>query len=377
VATCISPKSGYRALNSPRPSTTYPAIPTNPSNHTVTWRVTYTQDTTPDKNIRVTNLEFRRAGEIYLSAKNYIWEYRRGLLLHAEVTEGNRLSFGSTPDVGIRKFLTPAWQSPRLIAPDGGCEIYLSPAMNGQESWKVVGVVGDSLIGRTSFWYTGFEVYKEGGDWQAWEALHNAYPHGWLQNLLNNSQMRVEVDSVGGRAMANIPGTSSLLAQADTNMFDELRGQSLFSNKRALVLALGTNDALGIGTSPDELTAFFRTNAVKEAIEGVLREASNWGTCIVLVTPPRGPYQPTMPQLAPYYSTAATLVGNLYKDAKNGMISGVNASNLRVVDFGLLAESHQYGSESSWFDADNLHQNPAGAFVYAAEIKKGIDSCPL
>jgi len=203
-------------------------------------------------------------------------------------------------------------------------------------------------------------------------------PQGWLQRILNASSLRVEVEGIGGRKMANNSEfTLPLLEQADGDMVDEFRGQAKYwLSNRALVMALGANDALYPGGATDSTTFFFRATQVKSAIEAVLREASKVGTCIVLVTPPDDDLAGDLGALFPSYALAASLIGNLYIDAKNGIVPGVNPTNLRVVDFGLESEAHHLGSTDNWFASDNLHLNATGQFAYALHITAGVNSCP-
>jgi lysophospholipase L1-like esterase len=364
--TCVSPKTGDGALNSPRPSATYPAVPAQSGTpKDVTWRATYEQAPSGDKLITVTGLHYRLAGtSSWVNAATLTWEWRWGHRDKDRLTAKLATVYSPhnlIPGINTKPIATRL--SPRLITPDGGCEIYLAPALNGQSSWRTVGVVGDSLV--QSLYFPD-------------DANNTAYPQGWLQRTLNAGSLRVEVEGIGGRKMANHSDfTLPLLEQADGNMVDEFRGQAKYwlSNK-ALVIALGANDALYVGASGDSTTFFFRANQVKDAIERVLREVSNVGTCVVLVTPPDDDLAGILGALHPSYAQAASLIGNLYVDAKNGIVPGVNPTNLRVVDFGYASEIHHLDSTDNWYADDNLHLNATGQFAYALHITSGVNSCP-
>jgi len=361
--TCVSPNSNSKVrANSPQP-----AIFTTD----VAWRVTFQQGAAPYYPIRITKLETKVGTQDWAPDTSLVWELVWGLRDKGDSTRKQ----GTFAD--LSQYLPNGTDSPKVIAPDGGCAIFLRPAVNGQPSWRTVGVVGDSLT--QELFYGWFPPYTIAHEKSWYELMYAIYPYGRLQKHMNDLNLRVEVESWGGRTLANWKGSSgdTWLNQASKTMLDEFRGMAKYwlSNK-ALVVALGANDAFaasdymaaGVNQNDKDL----RRLDARNRIVRVLAEMSNVGTCIVLVTPPSAG--------GAGYQDASAGIRSIYIDAAAGSYAsfGVKASNLRVADFALTSFFH-YGAQNdanNWFQPDGLHLNEAGVDAYALEIKNAVQRCP-
>jgi hypothetical protein len=360
--TCVSPSSNAIArANSPQP-----VLFTSD----VAWRVTFQQGAAPKYPIRITKLESKVGSGGWNQDTSLTWELVWGLRDKGDTRKQGKFS-------ELSQYTPDGTESPKVIAPDGGCAIFLRPAANGQPSWRTVGVVGDSITQELFYgWYPPYTIAHE----KSWyDLMHVIYPQGRLQKHMNDMSLRVEVESWGSRTLVNWMDASgeSWLNQASMTMIDEFRGMAKYwlSNK-ALVVALGANDAGAAGryiaAGATQYDRDARRLHANNRIISAIAEMSNVGTCVVLVTPPTG-----YPFGDANYHDAALGIGWIYEHAAAGSYAsqGVKASNLRVVKFGEESSTH-HGGAGNWFWDDDLHLNEAGVDNYALMIKSAVASCP-
>jgi hypothetical protein len=228
-----------------------------------------------------------------------------------------------------------------------------------------------------------------------YEFLNAMYPHGHIQQELNSISLRAEVESWGGRTLANwsdpaVPAgstwhnpyaTDAQLVKADKTMLDEFRGMARYwLANRALVVALGANDATAaleyINAGANDLEKLLRVGVAEATLVRALAEVSNVGTCVVLVSPPTG-----RPWGNAQWQDLSVKIGAIYRDAVAGKRAkdGVKSTNLRLIDFGLESSIHHNAADqndpNNWFQVDDLHLNEAGVENYARLIKTGVQSC--
>jgi lysophospholipase L1-like esterase len=255
--------------------------------------------------------------------------------------------------------------SPRFVAPNGRCQIYLYPFANGQSTWKKVIVVGDSLTQSLND-----ETYNQN------------FLQGYVHGNLNTNSLKAEVEGQGGRRFAdgsNWDSNSNIalspLDAANSHLMDELRGLRSATNLRAIVVALGANDAgfsaLG-ATAEDRDTRLEWTLA---EINNAIDEMVSWGKCVVLVTPPDG--------LSSYgyadpwaYAYAAQSINQLIRNRTDASTT----DKLLLADFAKDAVKH-YNFDAPtqsvvWFNSDNLHLNDLGKLAYTNRIVQGALACP-
>ncbi|WP_192809786.1 GDSL-type esterase/lipase family protein [Actinomadura rudentiformis] len=238
--------------------------------------------------------------------------------------------------------------SPRLVTPDGACQVYLAPFANrrGTGSWPRVPVLGDSLL----------------------QSLNdNSYNQnaiqGYVEGNLNDIGIRTEVEGQGGRRWTPAKDTAGL-AKADSYLLDEFRGL-LEHDTDGFVVALGANDALYIATAPDDQRAA-RLEEVRNALIEVVREMSARTGCLVAVTAPEhaNTYDPD-------YPAAALELNNVLR-----WIAASNATDsMELVDFATRAKTHRKNDPAPWFDSDDLHLNMAGRLVYTATMSEAARKC--
>jgi lysophospholipase L1-like esterase len=317
----------------------------------VSWRADFATELTGFGPLVRVNALTRIEGGVATDAASMIWEWR--------------LDDGAYPLRTARGPLRPAtsagwqgreWQSvlrsPRIVAPDGSCQIYLSPFANphGRSSWPRVAVLGDSLVASLNDLY-----------------YNRRYPQGFVEGVFNAHHMLAEVEGQGGRRWT--PWGSEPLATADSYLLDEYRGLD-DHGMDAVVVALGANDAgsLVYVTPPDEVDAV--RSQVHSQLTAELKEMAA-STCVVAVTAVENPVTLLGVPSGPAYPSEAA--------ALNGIVTTLAASDpddgLRVFDFATEAKAHQYGSRSPWFIGDNLHLNAAGKLVYAEVMWQAASLC--
>lgn len=145
--------------------------------------------------------------------------------------------------------------NPTLQTPNGHCTLQLNPYADAQQAGTRIAVVGDSLV-----W-----GYTRSIEERVALASHIETYFGW----------NLQVDSQGGRAL--LDRTRSVGGSRD-----EVMGL-LGTQPDALVVALGTNDAISATFYPEEKEQLFAD--IWDYLLEILDKASQQNTCVVFVTP--------------------------------------------------------------------------------------------
>ena len=271
--------------------------------------------------------------------------------------------------------------SPRVVAPNGGCTVYMNPYANGLSTWKRAAVFGDSLTASLN------------------DATFNQTSlQGYVQGNLNTASLKAEVEGQSGRGWTGLnlfvdPTGQTPLQLANLRLLDELRGLHTQANIRALVIALGANDAGWVAancidpcaysggnpctppppctTAEQQVQLDSRLSTVQSGINAVLDEVVGWGKCVVLVTAPDN--------LARYgtdnpwaYAWAAQNINSLLRARANASTT----DKLLLRDFATLSAAHHTWNTDNWFLPDDLHLIVPGKLVLTSEIVQGALSCP-
>lgn len=279
-----------------------------------------------------------------------------------------------------------AENSPRFVTPDGGCTVYLSPFFSGTSTAIPAGVnpgggsastisstgsaAGLGSAGSTAGWTSsGSGPVAVIGD----SLLEQLYAPddgsltGALERRLSALGRQSEIAGQPGRRWTPFPGGSPDPAQADPTMLDEIRG---LHSARAMVIALGTNDAGWITLSANHRQHEQRLNWVLSHLAAELDELRAAGQCTVLVTaadrnkihhgaPPER-FQKAAVQIDTYLRQRAAA------DPHDG---------LKLYDWALTADQHSRRDPVSWFKADTIHLNPAGIPAYADALTRAAALC--
>jgi lysophospholipase L1-like esterase len=321
------------------------------SGGSVTWRADYATELTGFGPLVRVNALTKLEGGVETDAASMTWEWR--------------LDDGAYPLRMARGPLRPAtragwqgreWQSvlrsPRIVAPDGACQIYLSPFVNphGRSSWPRVAVLGDSLVASLNDLYYNVR-----------------YPQGFVEGVLNAHGMLAEVEGQAGRRWT--PWGTDPLAAADSYLLDEFRGLE-GHGMDAVVVALGANDAgsLVYVTPPDQVDSV-RSQVHSQLTEELTEMAAS--TCVVAVTTVENPVTLLGVPSGPAFPREAAAINGIVKD----LAASDPDDGLHVFDFAAEAKAHQYGSRDSWFVADNLHLNATGRLVYADVMWRAAQLC--
>lgn len=356
----------------PGPGGAAPAAPTAPAAPQalsrsctaggVTWRVDYTYwgDTDYGPLVKVDGLKQVQAGGV-TDAAALTWEWRLDNLAAQwppatlawavtpfRFTRGPRQTGTSSQWFGVE------WQSfrysPRVVTPDGGCQVYLSPFPNtqAQPSWPAVAVLGDSLLQSLND-----------------STFNQTYDQGFVEAHLNAQQVRAEVEGQGGRRWT--PSGAPGLARADSYLLDEFRGLATHG-PAGFVVALGANDALGLALVADPTQRDAARQVVHDDLIATVAEMAA-DDCVVAVTTvehPLGAY--VDPQT---YATEASAINDVLR-----FLAAIDPDDgFAVYDFAAPAALHQYGSADPWFGADNLHLNDVGRLVYTDAMWQAADQC--
>ncbi|MGW3350181.1 GDSL-type esterase/lipase family protein [Nonomuraea rubra] len=256
-------------------------------------------------------------------------------------------TLGGTSGVGDRPVAT--YLSPRLVAPDGGCQVYLSPYANahGQPGLPRVAVLGDSLLQQLND--------------SAYNAAHGV--QGYVEGNLNTAGLLAEVEGQGGRRWTDSGGTG--LARADGYLLDEFRGLAEHETS-GYVVALGANDALHVALGATQQERDARWAAVYDKLVAVLGEMIAGTGCLVAIT---------APQHGNSYSTHYAAQAARLNDVLRWIAAANGSDSFTLIDFAAEAGDHQRDAAQPWFDSDNLHLNPAGRLVYTAGITEAARRC--
>lgn len=241
-------------------------------------------------------------------------------------------------------------QDPRFVTPDGACSVYLAPFISGTAGTDTVAVVGDSLLGQLSA--------SEDG---------TATGAGWLLRRLTAAGDRVEIAGQGGRRWTITPDVAPGLEQAEASMQDELRG---LRDARAVVVALGTNDAGWVARAPDQEQYALRLAWTLLHLGPMLDELRDHGHCTVLLTMAQRnkSYVDTAPGR---FDAVATRINDYLRRRANADPD----DGLKLADWAALADSHGTGDPQPWFGPDTIHLNLAGQAPYADALTRAAALC--
>jgi lysophospholipase L1-like esterase len=240
-------------------------------------------------------------------------------------------------------------RSPRLVAPDGSCSVYLAAFDNGEPRWPSVAVLGDSLVSQL---HTAED-----------DALHGG---GLIALRLLPQGRRTEVVAQPGRRWTRPPSEAGGLDQSDADLLDEIRG---LRGASAQIVALGTNDAgwASLASNAEQYRA--RLDWVLLRTGQVLTELASSHQCTVLVTAgDRGEhYLSGDPGL--YAGAAGQLDAQLRREV------AAHPDTLHLLDWAELSADHHFGSADSWYGPDTVHLSERGRVIYADELAAAADDC--
>src|SRR5262249_2631281 len=205
----------------------------------VTWRIDYTLNDAFGGVVMGDNLWRIATGQPPAGANASAWQPRGG-------NAADQWAAPGTPATSVAPFqeiegglsaVGGNWRSiftsPRLVAPDASCTIYLAPFVNlhGLSLVPTVAVLGDDLLQQP----TG-------------STFNQTYAQGYVEADLNAAGIRAEVEGQAGVGWNPTPGTSGL-ARARTHLMDEFHGLAEWS-LTGVVAGQGRNDALYIAAGP-------------------------------------------------------------------------------------------------------------------------------
>lgn len=298
---------------------------------------------------RVTGLE-RQQGGAWVSAAASAWELRWELQpdqLNPLAPPFNTLT-GDLARLN-RQPVSTLW-SPRLVAPDGSCTVYLYP-FHGTSGPRVA-VVGDSLL----------QQLNDPGYNRTWL-------QGFVQGNLAGLGRSSEVEGQGGRRWTPVP-TATGLSMADGHLLDELRGLRTHG-LAGMVVALGANDAGWVaqnGLTASERES--RLNYVLAGIDAALAELAGYGVCVVVVTGPDHPgrYWGSDPT---QYALAERAINDRLR-----FYAGIDAADwLRLEDWAAASAGHHFGDPDPWYVDDDIHLNDLGRLRYTAALTRAGTAC--
>jgi hypothetical protein len=322
----------------------------------VTWRVNWTSDTAYGGVIKVDSL-WRISGgtEVNAGAAPFVWQLRadnRPGQWSPATPPAQVLPFQQTQ--GDLSVIGGRWQSvfdsPRLVAPDGSCTVYLSPFVDlgGMAAGPRIAVLGDDLLQQLND--STYNVNALGG---------------YVEGRLNARSIRVEVEGHKGRRWVSPPGVAGL-AGADVTLLDEQRGL-LEHDPDGVVAALGVNDALYIAGGATEAARTARRDEVYNALATTLTEMAGRVGCLAVVTAPENPSN-----LDPEYQWAAQQVNNFFRYVT---ALGGPTDATELIDFGAQAATHKVGDAAPWFGTDNVHLAGAGLNAYTDVVARAGQRC--
>ncbi|MFP3968969.1 SGNH/GDSL hydrolase family protein [Actinomadura fulvescens] len=244
--------------------------------------------------------------------------------------------------------------SPRYVAPDGACTVYLSPFANGTAGQPKIGVLGDSLTQSLND-----------------SSYNQQHLQGYVQGNLNGAGRRAEVEGQGGRRWTPRPGTADLV-RADGYLLDEFRGL-LQHDPQGYVISLGPNDGghIALGGTDQERQA--RLDATISALRTIINEIRTSGRCAVFVTGPDNlaDYLGANPW---HYAAATQAINRELRAQANASAT----DDLKLQDFAALSFDHHTYSQGqqAWFIADDIHLNATGKLHFTNAITQAASQCP-
>ncbi|MEU8799637.1 SGNH/GDSL hydrolase family protein [Spirillospora sp. NPDC048819] len=260
--------------------------------------------------------------------------------------QGDLAAIGGTP--------VATYLSPRFVAPDGACTVYLAPFANGGAGNPKIAVLGNSLTQSLND-----------------SSYNQQHLQGYVQGNLNAAGMRAEVEGHGGRRWVATPGTTGLV-KADSYLLDEYRGL-LQHDPQGYVIALGANDAGWVALAGTPADRQARLDSTIDGLRTILDELRADGKCVVFVTGPDNlaTYWTADPW---HYAWAAQSINQELRAQANA--SGTDSFKLR--DFAQLSWDHHTYSQGQdvWFGSDDLHLNAVGKLVLTSEITQAAAQCP-
>jgi hypothetical protein len=298
---------------------------------------------------RVTALE-RQQGGAWVSAATSTWELRWETQPDQVGTSFPPFNVvtGDLAQLNQRPVST-LW-SPRLVAPDGSCTVYLYP-FHGTSGPRVA-VVGDSLLQQLND-----------------PDYNRTWLQGFAQGNLAAQGRSTEVEGQGGRRWTPVPGTTDLV-RADGHLLDELRGLRTHG-LAGMVVALGANDAGWVaqnGLTESERES--RLNDVLTGIDAALAELAGYGVCVVVVTGPDHPgrYWGSDPA---HYAWAERAVNDRLR-----FYAGIDGADwLQLEDWAAASDGHHFGDPDPWYVDDDIHLNDTGRLHYTAALVRAGTAC--
>jgi hypothetical protein len=322
----------------------------------VTWRVDYTLDDAFGGVVRVDNLWQIQSGQPPTSANASTWQLRwdnaadqwpapgtpASSIAPFQQIEGGLAAFGDWRSV---------FTSPRLVAPDASCTIYLAPFANlhGLSLTPTVAVLGDDLLQQLND-----------------STFNQGYAQGYVEADLNAAGIRAEVEGQAGVAWNPTPGTSGL-ARARTHLMDEFHGLAEW-NLTGVVAGQGRNDARYIAAGPTPAdVANRRTEVWNKVVATLGLDVQPRSSCVVVVTIPENPSSSS-----PAYADAARFLNGNMRTAASASAT----DSLQLVDFGARAASHRYNDPVPWFTgADEATFTTAGRDAYRRAVRDAAHLC--
>jgi lysophospholipase L1-like esterase len=241
-------------------------------------------------------------------------------------------------------------QSPRYVAPDGSCTVFLTPFVSGRAGRPTIAVVGDSLTA------------------QLYAPDDNSFTGpGALAERLESGGDRVEINGQAGRRWTPDPDQAAGLEQADYSMDDEIRGLRAAGT---MVIALGTNDAGWVAISPNQETYELRLSWVLLHLTPLIDELRADGRCTVLVTMADRDKRYLDSDPAKFQEAAGRINALFEQRADADSHDG-----LKVYDWAAQADPHGYGTKDAWFGYDYIHLTAAGIQAYANDLTQAAGMC--
>ncbi|MBB4773486.1 SGNH/GDSL hydrolase family protein [Actinomadura livida] len=260
--------------------------------------------------------------------------------------QGDLAAIGGTPVV--------TYLSPRFVAPDGACTVYLAPFANGSAGDPKIAVLGNSLTQSLND-----------------SSYNQQHLQGYVQGNLTAAGMRAEVEGHGGRRWVADPGATGL-AKADNYLLDEYRGL-LRHDPQGYVIELGPNDAGWIALAGTQADRQARLDATITGLRTILDELRSSGKCVVFVTGPDNlaTYWTADPW---HYAWAAQSINQELR----AQASASATDDFKLRDFAQLSANHHTYSQGQdvWFTSDDLHLNGLGKLHLTSEITQAAAQCP-